>query len=171
MRNRGIPNRSASMVRDPNQQLVDLTLVAPVERQQMLVEWNQPERAYPKDRMLHELIAEQVERTPNAVAVVFRDQELTFRQLNDRANRLAQHLQSLGVGPNVLVAICVERSLEMLVGLLGILKAGGAYVPLDPAYPGDRLAFMLEDCQPLVLLTQKRLQALLPRHQAKTVFL
>ena len=87
------------------------------------------------------------------------------------ANRLAQHLQNLGVGPNILVGICVERSLEMLVGLLGILKAGGAYVPLDPAYPSDRLAFMLEDCQPRVLLTQKRLQTRLPRHQAQIVWL
>ncbi len=160
-----------SVASNPDQRLAELPLLSPVERQQMLVEWNQPERAYPKDRMLHELIAEQVERTPNAVAVVFRDQELTYWQLNDRANRLAQHLQSLGVGPNVLVAICVERSLEMLVGLLGILRAGAAYVPLDPAYPTDRLAFMLEDCQPLVLVTQKRLQNRLPRHQAQIVWL
>ena len=100
------------------------------------MEWNRTEAAYPKDRCLHELFEEQVERTPDATAVVFEDKQLTYRQLNERANQLAHHLQRLGVGPDTLVAICVERSLEMVVGLLGILKAGGAYVPLDPRYPG-----------------------------------
>jgi amino acid adenylation domain-containing protein len=121
---------------------------------------------------LHELIEHQVKRTPNAVAAVFEDQQLTYRQLNDRADGLARHFRSLGVGRNDLVGVCVERSLEMLVGLLGILKAGGAYVPLDPAYPIDRLAFMLEDSHPRVLLTQTSLQRRLPgHHQAKTVCL
>ena len=101
----------------------------------MLVEWNRTEVAYPKDRCVHELFEEQVERTPEAVAVVFEDKQLTYRQLNERANQLARHLQKLGVGPDTLVGICVERSLEMVVGLLGILKAGGAYVPLDPGIP------------------------------------
>ncbi len=160
-----------SVARDPDQQLARLPLLTPAERQQILVEWNQTEIAYPKERMLSELIEDQVTRTPDAVAAVFEDEQLTYRQLNDSADRLAQHLQNLGVGPNVFVGICVERSLEMLVGMLGILKAGGAYVPLDPAYPNDRIAFMLEDCQPRVLLTQKRLQKRLPPHQAQIVCL
>jgi len=124
-----------------------------------------------QDRMLYELIEQQVQRTPDAVAAAFEDRQLTYRQLNDRADCLACHLRNLGVGRNILVGICVERSLEMLVGLLGILKAGGAYVPLDPAYPSDRLAFMLEDSQPRVLLTQTSLHKRLPSHQAQVVCL
>jgi surfactin family lipopeptide synthetase A len=160
-----------SVARDPDQQLARLPLLTRAERQQILVEWNQTEIAYSRDRMLCELVEEQVNRTPDAVAAVFEDQNLTYRQLNDDADKLAQHLQDLGVGPNVLVGVYVERSLEMLVGLLGILKAGGAYVPLDPAYPSDRLAFMLEDCQPRALLTQKRLQKRLPAHQTQIICL
>ena len=118
--------------------------------------------AWPKDCMLNELIERQVGRTPDAVAGVFEDRQLTYQQLNDRVDLLAHHLRNLGVGPNALVGICVERSLEMLVGLLGILKAGGAYVPLDAAYPSDRLAFMLQDSQPRVLLTQTSLQKRCP---------
>jgi amino acid adenylation domain-containing protein len=121
--------------------------------------------------MLHELIHQQVNRTPDAVAAVFEDRQLTFRQLDDRADQLAHRLRNLGVGPGVLVGVCVERSLDMLVGLVGILKAGGAYVPLDPAYPSDRLAFMLEDSVPVVLLTQLSLEKRLPAHQAQIVFL
>ncbi len=121
--------------------------------------------------MLYELIEQQVRRTPDAVAAVFEDRQLTYRQLNDRADLLANHLRNLGVTPNTLVAICVDRSLEMLVGLVGILKAGGAYLPLDPAYPSDRLAFMLEDSKPRVLLTQTSLQKRLPTHQAQIVYL
>jgi len=98
-----------------------------------------------------------VERTPEAVALIFDEQELTYRELNERANQLAHHLCRLGVGPEVHVGLCVERSPDMVVGLLGILKAGGAYVPLDPAYPGERLAFMLEDVETVVLVTQQRL--------------
>jgi surfactin family lipopeptide synthetase A len=159
-----------SVAADPGRNIAGLPLLTPAEAQQQ-VEWNQTEIAWPKDRMLHELVEDQVERTPDAVAAVFESQHLTYRQLNDRANLLAHHLRNLGVGPNVLVGICVERSLEMLVGLLGILKAGGAYVPLDPAYPSDRLAFMLEDCRPLVLLTQKKLQKRLSPHQAQIICL
>src|SRR5580704_3850893 len=121
--------------------------------------------------MLYELIKQQVGRTPDAVAAVFEDRQLTFRQLNERADLVGRRLRNLGVGPNILVGICVERSLEMLVGLLGIMKAGGAYVPLDPAYPDDRLAFMVEDCQPRVLVTQKKLEPLLRSHQAQIVCL
>jgi amino acid adenylation domain-containing protein len=121
--------------------------------------------------MLYELIEQRVYRTPDAVGAVFEDRQLTYRQLNESADLLAHRLRNLGVGPNTLVGICVERSLEMLVGLLGILKAGGAYLPLDPAYPSDRLAFMLEDSQPRVLLTQTSLQNRLPPYQAHIVYL
>ncbi|MDF5727328.1 MAG: amino acid adenylation domain-containing protein [Rhizonema sp. PD38] len=122
-----------------------------------------------KYKCIYELFEAQVERNSNAVAVVFEQECLTYRQLNSRANLLAHYLQALGVGPEVLVGIFMERSLEMLVGLLGILKAGGAYVPLDPAYPTERLAFMLEDTQISVLLTQARLVESLPKHQAQVV--
>src|SRR5919202_1401379 len=102
---------------------------------------NESPALYSNDRCIHQMFEAQVERTPDAVAVAFENQQLTYRQLNQRANQLAHHLRSLGVGSEVLVGICMERSIEMVVGLLGILKAGGAYVPLDPAYPIERVAF------------------------------
>ena len=134
------------IVSNPDQRLSELPLLTSAERRQILVDWNRTEVSYPQDRCLHEFIEEQAERTPAAVAVVFEGKHLTYRQLNERANQLAHYLQKLGVGPDTLVGICVERSLEMVVGLLAILKAGGAYVPLDPNYPQDRLAFILDDC-------------------------
>jgi len=124
-----------------------------------------------KDVVSHQLFESQVEQTPDAVAVVFEEEQLTYQELNHRANQLAHHLRHLGVGPEVLVGICVERSLEMVTSILGILKAGAAYVPLDPAYPKERLAFMLEDAQTPVLLTQKRLVPVVPEHSAKVVCL
>ena len=136
----------------------NLPLLTIAERQQLLVEWNRTEAPYPRDRCLHQLFEEQVDRAPDAIAVVFEDKQLSYRQLNERANRLAHHLQRLGVGPDTLVALCMERSLEMVVGLLGILKAGGAYVPLDPSYPSERLAFMLRDSGALLLLTHQLLR-------------
>ncbi len=156
---------------NPDERLSDLPLLTDAERQQLLVEWNRTEVAYPRDRCLHELFEEQVERAPDAIAVVFEDKQLSYRQLNERANQLARHLQGLGVGPDTLVGICVERSLEMVVGLLGILKAGGAYVPLDPEYPKERLTFMLEDAQPLALVTQRKLQGVMPSHQATVIYI
>ncbi len=147
----------------------DLPLLTNAERHQLLVEWNQTQVDYPRDRCLHELIEEQVARAPEATAVSFEDKELTYRQLNERANQLARYLQGLGVGADTLVAICMERSLEMVVGLLGILKAGGAYVPLDPEYPKERLAFMLEDAGVPVLLTHAPVAALLPAHSCRIV--
>ncbi|NEQ62239.1 MAG: amino acid adenylation domain-containing protein, partial [Moorea sp. SIO4A1] len=122
-------------------------------------------------RCIPQLFEAQVERTPDAVAVVFADQQLTYRALNTKANQLAHHLQTLGVEPEVLVGICVERSVEMVVGLLAILKAGGAYVPLDPAYPPERLAYMLDHSQASVLLTQSQLVSQLPKHQASVICL
>ncbi|MCL1468747.1 amino acid adenylation domain-containing protein [Argonema galeatum] len=124
-----------------------------------------------QDVLVHQLFEAQVKQTSDAVAVVFEDRQLTYRQLNDRANQLAHYLKTLGVGPEVLVGICVERSLEMVVGVLGILKAGGAYVPLDPAYNKARLAFMLEDTQTPLLLTQEKLIQSLPPHQARVICL
>ena len=159
------------IVANPEERLDHLPLLTPAERHQLLVEWNNTQTDYPFDKCIHQLFEAQVEQTPDAVAVVFEDQQLTYQQLNCRANQLAHHLRSLGVGADVLVGICVERSQEMVVGLLGILKAGGAYVPLDPAYPAERLTFMLEDSQVSVLLTQQQLVEKLPSHQAQVVCL
>ena len=159
------------IIANPEQQISQLPLLTAVEQQQLLVEWNDTQADYPSDKCINQLFEEQVQRTPDAIAVVFEDQQLTYQQLNCRANQLSHYLKSLGVGADVLVGICVERSIEMVVGLLGILKAGGAYVPLDPNYPQERLAFMLEDAQISVLLTQQSLVDRLPEHQAKLVCL
>jgi len=126
------------------------------------VEWNNTRAGYPADVCLHEMIEAQVERTPDAVAVVFEGGELTYRELNGRANKLALTLRGFGVGPDIPVAVSIDRSLEMVVGLLGILKAGGAYMPVDPHYPQDRVAFMLADAKTPVLLTQSHLAVKLP---------
>jgi non-ribosomal peptide synthetase component F len=150
----------------PDQRLSDLPLLTDAERQQLLVEWNRTAVDYPKDRCAHELFERQVELTPDATAVAFEERQLSYRELNERANRLARHLRGLGVGPDMLAAICVERSLEMVVGLLGIIKAGGAFVPLDPAYPAERLAFMLRDSGALLLLTQQRFRERLQAESA-----
>ncbi|MHC5824782.1 MAG: non-ribosomal peptide synthetase, partial [Nostoc sp.] len=150
------------IVANPEQQISDLPLLTPPEQHQLLGEWNNTQTDYDLSQCLHQLFEAQVEKTPDAIAVKFADKHLTYHQLNCRANQLAHHLQTCGVQPDVLVAICIERSLEMVVGLLGILKAGGAYVPLDPEYPQERLAYMLDDCQAPVLLTQKSLVDHLP---------
>src|SRR5256884_4177950 len=145
------------IVANPEQRLSDLPLLTEAERQQVLAEWNATRVDFPQDTCIHELFEAQVERTPEALAVVYEDEQLSYKQLNQRANQLAHYLQRHGVGPEVRVGLRMERSLEMVVGLLGILKAGGAYVPLDPAYPQERLAFMLADAQVPVLLTQQSL--------------
>jgi amino acid adenylation domain-containing protein len=157
------------IISDPDRRLADLPMLTQTEKHQLLVEWNDTGRDYPKDKCIHELFEEQVERTPDAVAVVYEEQQLTYRELNTRANQLAHYLRKFGVGPETLVGICVERSLETVVGLLGILKAGGAYVPLDPDYPSQRLSFMIEDSEIVILLTQKRLVSKLPQHGARVV--
>jgi amino acid adenylation domain-containing protein len=141
------------------------------ERHTILDIFNATAADYPKDQCIHQLFEEQVEKTPAAVAVIFENQQLTYRELNSCANQLAKHLRSLGVGPGVLVGICVERSLEMMRGLFAILKAGGTYVPLDPAFPRERLDFMLEDSQSSVLLTQKKFLGLLPSEALQVVCL
>ncbi|MCC5648478.1 amino acid adenylation domain-containing protein [Nostoc sp. XA013] len=162
-------NLLAGMVTNPQQRLSDLPLLTEAEKHTLLVEWNNTEIDYPQDQCIHQLFEAQVEKTPDAIAVIFQEQSLTYRELNKKANQLAYYLQKLGVGPEILVGICVERSLEMIVGLLGILKAGGAYLPLDPVYPQERLAYMLADAQVSVLLTQECLSANFPDTPAKVI--
>ncbi|MGH2507274.1 MAG: non-ribosomal peptide synthetase, partial [Ktedonobacteraceae bacterium] len=159
------------IVAAPHVPISDLPLVTPQERQRILMAWNTTAVDYPRDLCFHQLFEVQAERTPNAVAITFEQHILTYRELNERANQLAYYLQRLGVGPEVLVGLCVERSLEMMIGLLGILKAGGTYVPLDPAYPQERLAFILADTQAPVLLTQQQLIQNLAPHQAQVICL
>lgn len=149
------------IVTQPDRHLADLPLLTPDEQQQ-LAAWNTTEAHYPQIRSVHELFEAQVERVPTSTAVTFEGQSYTYQELNQRANQLAHHLQSLGVGPDVRVGLFVERSLDILVGMIGTLKAGGAYVPLDPIYPPDRIRFMLEDVQVPVLLTQTHLLPDLP---------
>ena len=159
-----------AIVSDPEQRVSDLPLLSETERQQLL-QWNVNKTDCLQDLCIHQLFEAQVERTPDAIAAVFETEQLTYGELNRRANQLAHHLRALGVGPEIPVAVCMERSLEAVIGLLGILKAGGVYVPLDPAYPKERLAFMLKDAQVLVLLTQERLVAELPELDAKVICL
>ena len=155
----------------PSRTAFELPLLTPRERHQLLVEWNETNIEYPKDKCIHQLFEEQVEKTPDAVAVVFVEQELTYWELNCRANKLAHYLQELGVKPGTLVGISVERSLEMIVGLLGILKAGGTYVPLDPTYPSERISYMLENSQVPILLTQNYLKPTLPEYSGRAIAL
>ena len=156
---------------DPLRPIGHLPLLTPAERHQVVVAWNDTSAGYPSDRCIHELFHEQAARSPGAVAVIFEDQTLTYRELNLRSNRLAYYLRGLGVGPEVLVGLCLERSVEMVTGVLAILKAGGSYVPLDPAYPEERIAFMLEDAAPTVLLTRQNLLGRLPENKARVVCL
>ncbi len=151
------------IVANPEERLSDLPLLTAAERHQLLIEWNDTKTEYPRDKCIHELFEQQVEQTPDAIAVVFEEQSLSYRELNRRANQLAHYLKKHGVGREALVGICVERSLETIIGILGILKAGGAYVPLDPSYPKQRLEFMLEDSQAAVLMTQSKLLSALPQ--------
>ena len=144
-----------------------LPLLTEAERQRILVEWNDTKTPYPADKCVHELFEEQAAKSPDAIAVVFEDEEISYGELNARANRLAHRLRKLGVGPEVLVGLFVERSVEMVVGLLGILKAGGAYVPLDPEYPTERLAFMAEDAGLKILLCHGATRERIPECAAR----
>src|SRR5579871_1918142 len=146
-----------SAIENPQEAVSRLGLLTKSERRQLLVDWNDTGVAYPRDVPLQRLIEEQVDKTPDSVALVYESQQLTYRQLNCRANQLARYLQENGVGPDVLVGVCAERSLELVIALLASMKAGGAYVPLDPEYPKDRLQMMLEDANPPVVLTQAHL--------------
>jgi amino acid adenylation domain-containing protein len=139
-----------------DQRIGDLPMLTELEKHQLLTEWNDTKREYPKDKCIHELFENQVDKTPDAIAAIFENQQLTYRELNHRANQLAHRLRKRGVKPETLVAVCMERSLDMVLGILGVLKAGGAYVPIDPDSSTERLKFMLEDTQSPVILTQER---------------
>jgi amino acid adenylation domain-containing protein len=160
-----------SVVISPDQRLSMLPLLTEAEQRRILVEWNHTDVTFDQERCLHELFERQVETIPDAIAVEFGTQRLTYCELDARANRMATRLVELGVGPDVVVGLCAEPSPEMLVGLLGTLKAGGAYLPLDPAYPRERWQFMLRDAHAPVLLTLRRLLSTLPDHEARVVLL
>ncbi|NEN87818.1 MAG: amino acid adenylation domain-containing protein [Okeania sp. SIO3H1] len=160
-----------SIVANPQQRVAFLPLLTAEEQHQLLVSWNNTQTDAPQDKCIHQLFAEQVKRRSDNIAVVFGNEQITYRELNAKANQLAYYLQSLGVDPEVIVGICIERSVEMLVGLLGILKAGGAYLPLDPSYPRDRLAYLLEDSGVTLLLASEKSVVRLPESKRRVVFL
>jgi amino acid adenylation domain-containing protein len=151
-----------SGVEDPGARISRIPLLSETERHQLIVTWNDTQVQYPTNIPLNKFIESQVEKTPESIALIYESDQLTYRQLNSRANQLARHLKKLGVGPDVLVAVFAERSVEMVIALLATIKAGGAYVPLDPEYPKERLEAMLRDANPPVLLTQAHLLDLLP---------
>jgi len=159
------------VVSNPSERLSNLPLLTQTERRQLLVEYNDTGTNYSQQSCIHHLFEKQVERTPHATAVVFEQKQLTYGELNRKANQLAHRLHRLRVGPEVPVAICTDRSLDMMIGLLGVLKAGGAYLPMDPSFPQDRLAFMLEDTEAPVILTQSHLVKRLPANSAKVICL
>jgi amino acid adenylation domain-containing protein/non-ribosomal peptide synthase protein (TIGR01720 family) len=158
-----------AMVTQSEERYEQVCILSEVERHKFLYEWNNTAANYPSDLCIHQLFEQQVERLPEAIAVIFEDQKLTYQELNQRANQLANHLKSLGVGPDVPVGIFLERSLGMVVGVLGVLKAGGAYVPLDPGYPQERLVFMLEDSQAPVLLIQQSLLQKISKYKGEVI--
>ena len=151
---------SASIAADPDLSIATLPMLGAAERQQLLFEWNDTRAEYPHGACIHELFEAQVERTPDAVALEFAQQSLTYRELDDDANRLAHELKALGAGPGTIVGVLLERSFEMVASLLAILKTGGAYLPLDPGYPAQRLHFMLADAEAKIVLTQEKFSPL-----------
>jgi amino acid adenylation domain-containing protein len=151
-----------SIAANPEKKIAELTLLTPAERQQLLVEWNDTKRVYPRETSLAALVEAQVERTPDAIAVVYGKQQLTYRELNERANQLAHELRKHGSGPNQLVGLYVERSINMVMALLAIVKAGAAYLPLDPLFPAERINYMLEDSGVRILVTEQSLRGALP---------
>jgi len=159
------------MIANPKRRLLDLPLLTEPERYQLLMEWNDTQATYPQDQCIHQLFETQTDLTPDAIAVVFEDTQITYRELNSQSNQLAHYLRRHGVGSEQVVGICMERSLEMIIGLFAILKAGGAYVALEPDFPGARLSFMLEDTKPAMLLTQLRLLEKIPEYSGEVVCL
>ncbi len=154
----------------PKKPVLDIDIVSATERHQLLVEWNNTETKYPKELCIHEMFEEQVNKNPDAIALVFEDEKLTYSELNDKANRLARYLVTDNrVQPDTLVGICLERSLEMVIAILGILKAGGAYVPLDAEYPEARLSFMLEDAAVDTVITNREVVARTPITSAQAL--
>jgi aspartate racemase len=161
----------ASAAATPDTSIAALPLLAAQEQQQILLDWNNTSSPYPREKCIQELFEEQVRRSPNAIALIFNDQRFTYDTLNKRANQLAQRLRKQGVGPEVIVGVALDRSVEMIVGLLAILKAGGAYLPLDPSYPRERLSFMVQQTRARIILTQKHLVDQLPETQAQVITL
>lgn len=159
------------IVEDPERQLSRLPLSSEEERRRLLAEWNDTAAEFPSEKCVHQLFEEQARRAPEAVAVLFGEEQLSYRELNRRANRLGRHLRGLGVGSGDVVGLCVERSIEMTVGLLGILKAGAAYLPLDPTLPRERLSLFLEESRSALLLTQQRFVSSLPAFGGRLVLL
>jgi non-ribosomal peptide synthetase component F len=159
------------IIADPGQTISRLPLLTENERNQILVEWNATGVEYPRDRCIHELFASQARRNPEAIAAVFGEQRISYGELERRSEELAGHLRALGVSSGARAAICVEPSVEMIVGLLGILKAGAVYVPIDPEYPEERIAFMLAESETAVVLTHKRLAAQFSGKAIKSVWL
>jgi len=157
------PTILAGIIANPEQNISTLPLLTQSERHQLLVEWNNTDAEYPGNKCSHQLVEEQVERTPDAVAVEFEEEQLTYRELNALANQVAHYLRSLGIKPEVPVGFCVDRSIERAVGLLGIFKSNGVYVPLDPTYPEERLAYILSDSSAQVLLTTSKTLSSLPQ--------
>ncbi|MES2695947.1 MAG: amino acid adenylation domain-containing protein, partial [Verrucomicrobiota bacterium] len=158
-----------SIVAQPDERIARLPLLTAAQRDQVVTGFNDTHTEYPRDRTIVELFEEQVARAPQAAALVFKGKQVSYRELNERADALALELRAAGVKPDALVGVCLERSVELIVALVAILKAGGAYVSLDPAYPGERLAFMLEDIQTPVLITRRELQGRLPAHAARVM--
>ena len=157
------------IVAKPERSIDTYPILSEAEKQRLLIDWNDTQRDYPDGRCIHELFEARVDQNPEAIALVFENESWSYQKLNCQANQLARHLRELGVGRDTLVALCVDRSMEMVVGLLAILKAGGAYVPMDPEYPKDRLEFMLRDTQASVLVTQKRISQILPDYPGHRV--
>ncbi|MCG3161077.1 MAG: Linear gramicidin synthase subunit D [Acidobacteria bacterium] len=160
-------NLLESIADDPDRRIAALPMLSEAEERLLLAEWSGSRDDAPLDRCLHQLFEDQVERAPDAIAVIFEDESLSYRELNQRANQMARYLRKLGVEQETLVGVCLDRSIEMMVGLLGVLKVGGAYVPLDPNYPADRLTFMIEDSCARLILTQKHLMGLLQSQAAR----
>ena len=160
-------NLLEGIVRNPERRPCELSLLSEVERQQILHGWNDTKTDYPQDKCIHQMFEIQVEQTPNAIAVVYEDQQLTYAELNQKSNQLAHYLIEQGVGPEARVGLCLERSFEMIIGILGILKAGGAYVPIDPDYPQQRIEYLFENSGIIVLLTQEMLLDLVPGKQVE----
>src|SRR5262249_2887417 len=154
---------------EPGRPLRALEVTPEAERRQVLYEWNATQVEYPREKLVHELFEEQAEKTPEAVAIVFEDTILSYGELNRRANQLAHYLRRSGVGPELRIGVCLDRSAELVVALLGILKAGGVYVPLDPHYPAERLAYMLDDAQAATVLTQAAMEEKLPKSRADLI--
>ncbi|WAK04165.1 amino acid adenylation domain-containing protein [Methylobacter sp. YRD-M1] len=171
MMHTALENLLTALENAPDTAMRQIDVLPGTERQRVLYDWNATQADYPRDRCLHELFEAQARNTPDAPAVVHDGRTLSYDELNTRANRLAHHLRSLGVGPEAQVALCLERSPELVVGLLAVLKTGAAYVPLDPAYPEDRLAYMLEDSAPLALLTDSGIKARLTERSGGTALI